>query len=733
MAILSFDINVPGMTAESPSLSYFSTTDTVAQVTTPGYLNAFIRDNHGISVADMCLIRTQASASSPQAVAWYSVSYIAPNYILSPGNSPLPTIPVTSGGTGLTSLVPFEVMIGGPTSTSNMGQVSGVGAAGEVLTSAGAGLPPVWGTAGGSGAPSSATYITQTPNGGLSNEQALSLLANGLLKNATTTGVLSIAADGTDYFGPASTIPIANGGTAGTTASAARTNLGLAIGTNVQAYNASLQSISGLTTAANEMIYTTGSNTWATTPIAAYGLTLLNDSSAAAARTTLGLGTISTQDASAVSITGGTITGITALTVGVGGTGATTFTAHAPLIGNGASAISSASTGQSNVGYILTSTGSGSDPTWQAAAAGGTVTSVSGTTNRITVTSPTTTPVIDISASYVGQNTITTLGSITSGAWTSSTLIGLLYGGTNAALSAVPGGIAYSGASAIAFSAAGSSGQVLLSQGASPPIWSTPTFPGTVGPVGTILRSDGTNYVATTATYPTTTSINKILYSSANNVIGEIASGNNSVLVTNGSAVPSISATLPNAVQDNITRLGTITSGVWNGTAIGVASGGTGAVTLTAHAPLVGNGTSAISAASTGQTNAGWVFTSNGTSTDPSWQAIPAAAPTAWTEETSTPVNMTVNSNYIANKTTLVTFNVPASVAQGSTFWVANKGTGLFAIQMNTGQVLNYNQTPTTSGGSITATGQYDSIQILCLTADVLFTVIADEGVLIVA
>ncbi len=40
------------------------------------------------------------------------------------------------------------------------------------------------------GAPSTATYITQTPNGSLSNEQALSLLASAILVNTTTTGVI---------------------------------------------------------------------------------------------------------------------------------------------------------------------------------------------------------------------------------------------------------------------------------------------------------------------------------------------------------------------------------------------------------------------------------------------------------------------------------------------------------------------------------------------------------------
>lgn len=49
---------------------------------------------------------------------------------------------------------------------------------------------------GGSGAPTTATYITQTANGSLSAEQALASLATGILKNTTTTGVLSIAVAG---------------------------------------------------------------------------------------------------------------------------------------------------------------------------------------------------------------------------------------------------------------------------------------------------------------------------------------------------------------------------------------------------------------------------------------------------------------------------------------------------------------------------------------------------------
>jgi hypothetical protein len=49
-------------------------------------------------------------------------------------------------------------------------------------------------TSGGSGAPTDATYITQTANGSLSAEQALGSLATGLMNSTTTTGVVSTLA-----------------------------------------------------------------------------------------------------------------------------------------------------------------------------------------------------------------------------------------------------------------------------------------------------------------------------------------------------------------------------------------------------------------------------------------------------------------------------------------------------------------------------------------------------------
>jgi CRISPR/Cas system CMR subunit Cmr6 (Cas7 group RAMP superfamily) len=72
-------------------------------------------------------------------------------------------------------------------------------------------------------------------------------------------------------------------------ASAQRTTLGLAIGTNVQAYDAGLTSIAGLTTAADKMIFTDGSDSYAVTGLTSAGRALLDDADASAQRTTLGL------------------------------------------------------------------------------------------------------------------------------------------------------------------------------------------------------------------------------------------------------------------------------------------------------------------------------------------------------------------------------------------------------------------------------------------------------------
>lgn len=112
-----------------------------------------------------------------------------------------------------------------------------------------------------------------------------------------------------------------------------------------------------------------------------------------------------------------------------------------------------------------------------------------GTTNRLTVTNGdgvAANPTLDISTSYVGQATITTLGTISSGTWNGS-VIGLTYGGTNKALTASAGGVVWTDSDSMEILAGtATAGLALVSGASATPSWFAPTagsvlFAGTSG------------------------------------------------------------------------------------------------------------------------------------------------------------------------------------------------------------------------------------------------------------
>ena len=98
----------------------------------------------------------------------------------------------------------------------------------------------------------------------VSRDSSGNTAANQLTLASTLTGV------GANFSGPVSvgsitiaggSIPVSAGGTGATTAQNARTNLGVAIGSDVQAYSSNLQALSGATPVADRVPYYTGAAT----------------------------------------------------------------------------------------------------------------------------------------------------------------------------------------------------------------------------------------------------------------------------------------------------------------------------------------------------------------------------------------------------------------------------------------------------------------------------------------
>lgn len=206
--------------------------------------------------------------------------------------------------------------------------------------------------------------VTIIDNGGsgavaLSGINSLDATTEATIEAAidTLSNLTSIGTIATGVW-QATDIAVAHGGTGASSAGDARTNLGLAIGSDVQAYDAELAAIAGLTSAANKLPYFTGSGAAAVADFTAFGRSIVDDADAAAVRTTIGVDAAGTDNSTDVTLAGSldylTISGqeITrgaivlttdvsgTLPVGNGGTGATTLGDNRVLTGAGSSAIS---------------------------------------------------------------------------------------------------------------------------------------------------------------------------------------------------------------------------------------------------------------------------------------------------------------------------------------------------------------------------------------------------------
>lgn len=132
----------------------------------------------------------------------------------------------------------------------------------------------------------------------------------------------------------------------------------------------------------------------------------------------------------------------------------------------------------------------------------------------------------------------------------------------------------------------------------------------------------------------------------------------------------------------NLASIGTITSGVWNGTAIGVAYNGTGTTSPTLNQLMLGNGASGFKVIGFG--TSGQSLVSNGAGSAPSWQTVSFDTSQDYTPTgswnftgTSVRVKNLSASSTVANPLVLngVSYNTPSSQGAANTV-LTNDGSG---------------------------------------------------------
>lgn len=334
----------------------------------------------------------------------------------------------------------------------------------------------------------------------------------------------------------------------------------------------------------------------------------------------------------------------TPVTVPYGGTGDTSFTAYAPICAGTTSTgnLQSASTGLSTSSYVLTSNGSSALPSFQPVSDSGAITTVDCDIGSLVPASGT----IVISGGSSGlvtegaTNTLDLSGTlnVSHGGTSASTLTGLLTGNGTSAFTGTAiteYAVITAGATNLPNSVSPSAAGIpLISQGStSQPIFGTVTVPGggtgdttfsayapicggttTVGALqsaasgisnsGYVLTSTGSSSVPTFQAVSDSSSIHTIDADS-----GSMTPTSGTVTISGGTT--------------GLTTTATASTMDLTGT-LNVGHGGTGDTSFTTYSPIFGGTTTtgALQSSSTGQSNTGYVLTSTGASSLPTFQNV---------------------------------------------------------------------------------------------------------------
>jgi len=272
----------------------------------------------------------------------------------------------------------------------------------------------------------------------------------------------------------------------------------------------------------------------------------------------------------------------------------------------------------------------------------------------------------------------------------------IINGGTNTeTLTNINGTIIFDGTS-LATVTPGTAGWLLTSNGAS-----APTFQ--AAPAGGIVTLDGDTGSATGSTVT-------------------IAGGSN---ITTSAAASTLTVDLNNTVSVS----GSMTAGTGLVATTGglTVSAGTITTPFTTTGSLVSDTSGVIT--NTNASTTGFVLTSNGAATVPTFQAAGGGGIT-WIDQASSPVTLAINTAYSMNLGTLITGTLPVTAAFGTIIQVSGYGTGLWRVSQNASQIIRFGAVSTTTGvgGSLSSTARFDQITMVCAVANTEWVVNSSLG-----